>query len=239
MSLSTPQITNPATRFFKWKGGDGKLVYWDKEQEKEVTVSLPFKFVVLDQLTTIRGWSDKYEGQIFSNEVRSTKRDILYVRAKGGDIASGTYENAKDAIKSAGGKYARSVYIAFEDDGTYKIGNITWAGASVTDWFDMMKRVDVGATGVVLASASNPQKKGATTFFVPVFDSWSIPADTFEVAVELDRELQKFLDEKLSKDNNSVVEKEESKNIIDEMMLKDNDDEIDDKKPIDLSEIPF
>lgn len=237
MSFSNPTTTNPARKFFKWKGGNGSLVWYDKESESEIPVTLPFRFIVLDELTTIKGYSDANMSGIWSNEIRNLKEEVLNVKTKGADIATGTYEQIKDKVKSSGGKFARSVYIAYQqpqgEDGEWVIGNINFAGASVGDWFEFNKKNNLQVQGAIL-SGKKEDSKGATKFFVPTFDVWQFQPSDIETGIELDKELQKYLntyfDRRANEDNETTIVKE----AVDEVVLEDIDD-----KPIDLSEIPF
>jgi hypothetical protein len=51
--------TNPATKFFEWKSNEKTFAYYDKETKTNVSVELPFKFLVLDELHTVKGWKNR------------------------------------------------------------------------------------------------------------------------------------------------------------------------------------
>lgn len=234
MSFSNPTSTSPAQKFFKWKGGNGSLVWWDKQTETELPVTLPFRFIVLDELTTIKGYSDANLSGIWSNEIRSLKTGVLRVRTKGSDIATGTYADIKDKLKASGGKFARSVYVAYQEadgeDGNWVIGNINFSGASVGDWFEFSKKNNLQVEGAVITGLKE-DKKGATTFFVPTFDTWQFQPSDIDTGTELDKKLQTYLD---SYFKNGEKPQEETTNDFEEVVIEDFED-----KPIDLSEIPF
>lgn len=195
MSLSNPQIKNPATRFMQWRGGadgGGKITYYDKAEAQEYEVDLPFRFTVLDELHTITGFSEKDHSGFWSNEVRDLK-DKLVVKTKAGTIAQGAYGDISDRIKALGAKYAKSVYIAFKDEsGELVIGNIKFSGASLTAWIEFQKKFDVSVAAVSIEGGKKA-KKGATIYFTPIIDGLNLNAQTKKEAIKLDEELQRYL----------------------------------------------
>jgi len=197
MSRSKPAGEgNPATRHFEWKGGDGHVEYYDKDLKKKVTVDLPFRMIVLDQLATVVGYNDDMKEGITSNEVRSTKRDGLRVRFfKKGTIAEGLWEHIKPVVKSKGGKYATSVYIAYVDeDGELKLGRFIASGSSLSPWIEFNKgnREAIGKMAVVL-NKGGTEKKGTNTYFVPAFSVEDISEEEDDMAKDLDVKLQAYL----------------------------------------------
>lgn len=97
----TQPTTNPAGKFFEWKSNEKTFVYFDKETKTNVTVPLPFKFLVLDELHTIKGWNDATESGIYANEVKFISRDEMVVKPfKGNEIARGLYKDIKEDRKS-------------------------------------------------------------------------------------------------------------------------------------------
>ena len=191
MSRSNPTPTNPSTKFFKWSGSTGKLVWYDKEAEQEKEIKLPFSFLVLDQLATIAGFNEQDNSSYWSNEVRSVAKDELTVRTSAGTKAVGLYKDLAD-VRGKGAKYAKSIYIAFEDGGEIAIGNIKAYGAALTSWIEFTKSHDV-LKGKVVLTGSETAKKGTTTYHVPTFEKAASTPEEDEKAVELDKELQSYL----------------------------------------------
>lgn len=197
MSLSNPQAKNPATRFMQWRGGNeggGRVTWYDKEAEEEKEVALPFSFIVLDELSTITGFSESDHSGFWSNEVRNLQRESLVVRTSAGIRARGRYSDISDEIKSKGAKYAKSVYIAFKDEqGELQIGNIKIAGAAMTAWIDFQKKFDVSKCAVFITETPKRAKKGSNYYYVPVFEGQNMSEATKQEAVKLDEELQQYL----------------------------------------------
>lgn len=239
MSRSNPTTTNPATKFFSWAGGDGELVYYDKELEKRVVQKTPFEFMVLDELSTITGWCDEDESGYWSNEVRNIKKDELTVKTSKRTWSVDVYDNLAD-VRAKGAKYAKSVYIAYKDGTQLAIGNIKMSGAALTAWIEFTKKTDVYKCAVVLKGKSDVQTKGKTEYYLPVFESNKVSPDTNEHAVELDRELQEYLRVYFS-----VKESDNDKthgSLSDEVPLSaydDGDMSEADHEPVSLEDIPF
>jgi hypothetical protein len=235
MSRSQPTVKNPATKFLSWAGGKGNLVHWDKEESKEIEEKLPFTFMVLDELTTIAGYSDEDQSGFWSNEVRSTTTDELTVRTSKGIREVGNYKDIKDSLKSRGAKYAKSVYIAYKDGDHLVMGNFKVYGAALTAWIDLSKKANVYNTAVVLKGKTE-EKKGATTYFVPVFETTTISDDTNKEAIALDVELQKYLS------NYFAVKEADNENVahpsLSGQVPIDAYDGLE-EEPVDISNIPF
>lgn len=207
MSLSKPQLKNPADRFMQWRGGaeafkdkdgktdyeGGRITYYDKEAKEEYEVALPLFFTVLDELHTITGFSEKDHSGFWSNEVSDLK-DTLIVRTKSGIVAKGKYADIKDKIKGLGAKYAKSVYIAFKDEsGELVIGNIKFTGSSLTPWIEFQKEFDVSVCAVKISEVPKLEKKGTNRYFSPVFEGVNLNPQTRAEALKLDEELQRYL----------------------------------------------
>lgn len=192
MSRSNPTTKNPAVKFFSWAGSRGELVHWDKDESKEIVEKLPFTFMVLDELSTITGYSDEDSSGYWSNEVRNIKKDELIVKTGKGTKQTGKYDDLTD-VRSKGAKYAKSVYIAYKDGNTLAIGNFKVFGSSLSAWIDLSKKADVYKTAVVITGKSDVQTKGKTEYYYPLFETTKVTDDTNKEAVELDRELQTYL----------------------------------------------
>lgn len=197
MSLSNSvDITNPSEKFFKWSGSKGIFEYYDKEAKINVDVKLPFKFIVLDTLSTIKGFSDANQSGFWSNEVRELDKESLtvYTKINKKDIkkmVTGLYNDIKGNKDIIGSKYCQSVYIALSVNGVMTMCNIQLTGAALSAWIDFCK-VNKSIKGVEVNS-SLEGKKGATTYKIPVFNGIDITEEQFKKAVELDVVLQQYL----------------------------------------------
>lgn len=231
MSRSNPTQTTPVHRYMTWAGGAGELQYYDKEAKERIKIPLPFTFMVLDELTSIGGFSDADKSGIWSNEVRSTK-DQLIVKTSSGTIAKGDYTSLKDHLKAQGAKYARSVYVAYQEpkgeDFEWVIGNIKFVGAGLGAWFEFTRSTIVTNIATRL-TGSTMDKKGATTFHVPTFEVVHLSESDADTAYQLDIELQQYLKDYFSKGTD--------KQIISDVVESERHEEAD--AQIDLSEIPF
>lgn len=190
MSLSNPTLTNPAVRRFEWKGGAGRLVYYDRETKQNYDQPLPFRFIVLDQVNTIAGFSKRDKSSIWANEVRNIKEDTLYTRTKNGPIEAGLYDELAATSKRGAG-FCKSIYIAFELNGNWEIGNIRAYGSALGPWFEFTKVYSV-EQGMVAITRGN-FVKGEISFYPPSFawQKWDNAA--YQIAVDLDRQLQSYL----------------------------------------------
>lgn len=187
-------------KYFKVRASTGDVVYYSKEQGKEIEVPLPLSFIVLDVVNAVGGFHEPSNSGIWSNEFRNSSRDVVKVRNKNGVLAEGPYTEIKDKLKAAGGKFANSVYIAYKEGGETALGNITFIGASVSEWFDFGKGKSFDSDpGVTILKDWEFKKKGRTEFYVPKFDRFDVPEAALQEAADLDRELQAYLDASLSR----------------------------------------
>lgn len=197
MSRSNPNVNapNPAIRWFEWNGEHGTVRYYDKDEKKNVDVPLPFTFLLLDELASVRGWHDASESGIYSNEVRDTRTDLLVVKSfKGGTLADGLYKDIKDRINTLGGQFVANCYIGFKHNGNLAIGSLRFKGAALGSWMEFRKthRHDLYEAAVNITGYSEG-KKGRIVFRVPTFAVKAVSGDTNAIAVGLDHELQEWL----------------------------------------------
>lgn len=210
MSRSNPSehLSNPSTRWFEWNGERGEVCYYDKDAKKEITVPLPFTFILLDELASVRGWHDPSNSGIYSNEVRDTTQEVLVVKSfKGGTIAEGLYKAIKDRVNNAGGDYHANCYIAFKGDNDYQIGAIRFKGAALRAWMEFRKahRADIYKSAIKI-SGYTEGKKGSITFRMPECSLKAVSAEAEARAVALDKELQEFLSAYLKRNKRDQAE---------------------------------
>lgn len=230
MSLSQERPTNPATRFLEVKSG--KVSYYDKESQENVEVPTPLEFIVLDQLATIKGWSDADESGYWSNEVRSVGRDPLTVRTSKGAKETGLWRDIKGSPNVAGARYHASIYLAHKSTDGLAIANLSLKGAALNAWIEFTQKNRLGNVKVVLSGWADG-KKGAVTYKVPVFEAVPLGEDEKAEAKELDKELQGYLNEYFSYSPDENRNANASKDVV------IDPDDFDENEPIDLSEIPF
>jgi len=196
MSRSQPNTNepNPATKFYEWSGGNGGLHFYDKEDKKQVEVALPFTFLLLDQLATVKGWHDPSESGIYANEVRDTRSEPFVVKSfKGGIIAEGIYKQVKDKIKAEGGKFVTNLYIAYKE-GTLKLGSLQFKGAALQEWMEFVKNnKNAIYDKAIVVEGFKEGKKGSVSYKVPTFRLKEITPETNEEAKKVDEVLQAYL----------------------------------------------
>jgi hypothetical protein len=250
MSRSRPtdqEIANPATRWFDWSGEKGAIKYYDRDKKEEVVVTEKFTFIVLDQLSSVRGWHEASKSGIYSNEVRDTRHDAMLVKSfKGGIIAEGFYQQIKDSVKAEGGKFNTCLYIAFKDGKELKIGQLRFRGAALGAWMNFQRshRAEIQKHAVSIVG-TDEGKKGRVVFKTPVFATQTIGEQTNDAAKQLDGELQHFLDSYLrrtKREQANVVRQHVDEHVSDEEMAEtafDDDEPIPTTATITDDDIPF
>ena len=207
MSRTAPptKAPNPAVHFFDWVGGSdgGFVTYYDKnagstakdaKKGANVKCPMPFSFLVLDELATVRGWHDASDSGISSNEVRDTRSEVLVVKAfKGGVIASGFYASIKDRVNAAGGSYTTNVYLGFKEDGRLKIGALQFKGAALNAWVNFRKEAgDALWKSAVVITGFESGKKGSIVFRTPTFALKPVAKETDDQAGVLQETLKAY-----------------------------------------------
>lgn len=210
MSRSNPSdnTPNPATRWFEWNGEAGTVRYYDKDAKQNVDVGIPFGFVLLDELGSVRGWHEPSQSGIYSNEVRDTRQDVLVVKAfKGGTLAEGLYKDIKDRVSTMGGQFVANCYIAFKGADGLEIGSIRFKGAALGAWMEFRKahRAQLYKKAVEIDGFTEG-KKGRVVFRVPTFKVRDLSESSHQIAVDLDAELQRFLADYLKRTKREQAE---------------------------------
>ena len=227
-AFAQPQ-SNPSTKFFSWKSNDKCFSFYNKDTKENENVPLPFKFLILDELHTVKGWSDANNGNIIANEVKFISKETINVRCyhknnKGEsvrtNIVSGLYKDIKPEVVAAGGKYHKSIYIMLED-GT--IANIQLKGAGVQAWGDFANKNKgrLPEEWIVVKSATEG-KKGSVKYTTPSFAFERTLSDTESEQADfafntLESYLKTYLAKAEPADINDI-------NVNDPEVLEDEDD---------------
>jgi hypothetical protein len=195
MSRSNPtNFSSPATRFFEWAAERGELQFYDKEAKQNVTVKLPFSFLVLDEVSQVGGGvkiNGKYEGY-WSNAVKDLNSQIITVKSKQGIVAQGLYSELKER---KGLHYVKGLYIAFYDeDKTLQIGYLKFKGSSLGAWFEFIKaHRDIYKGAFTIKSKSEVIEGDKGDYYTPIFTHKAeISEEADEAAKELDKVVQEY-----------------------------------------------
>jgi len=214
MSRSNPVEKNshPCHLWLEWKGGPGVLSYWDKNRgdngervEIDVTKK-PFRFIYLDQTSTVRGYSKVRKCGVFSNEIRDTRIEPFVVKFFDGKevIANGLWNDIKDTVTSKrnGGGFGKNVYVAYKEGAELRVGCIQMTGCALGPWFEFFdsNKKAVEARGVVMARGDK-DVSGDVEFHPPVFALCDVSPETDNAAKKLDVDLQAFLADYFAKSN--------------------------------------
>lgn len=210
-SNNTAPAANPAGKFIDWDSEHGCFKTWDKAKKENVKIPLPVRFYVLDELTTIKGFNDKLQGGLWSNEIKDITKHTLSVRCRTKDgksttIAEGIYGDIKDTVVSNGGKYTRSLYAAMlNDNDEYEIVNFQLKGAAFSGWLDFVnEHRNAVLTEEIICEDFRKEKKGATKYTIPTFTSNPASEEGNEAAIKLDVELQEYLKSYLDRTQNAA-----------------------------------
>ena len=196
-----------------FKGGTGKISYWDGEKNVEMD---SVNFVLLDIRSSVTGWSDAKNTSIYSNVVKSTKYEEIVVKCGKEEIARGIYSEIKGDIVAAGGKFQLLLYTLAEIDGSYVPACLKFSGSALAGWSHFMedkKLGDVYNSVVSLTRSDKQLKKGSVKYYAPEFSMSTLPAELDDKAGEFDKNhLQPYLNGEPEKilDETLVPEDEES-----------------------------
>jgi len=245
MSLSNPTVSaNPASKFIHFKGDVGKWFYWDKQKEENIEVPLPISFIILDELSTIKGWSEVHKSNIYSNEIHHLNETLIVRTFKGGAMIKGWYAEIKNDIKAIGGKYVKSIYaMVYDENGDTDLVNFQLSGAAFSAYLDVKIKPNNQAVGIM--EETEKAKKGSVEYLMPVFKPLEMDEGLRQQAIEMDIELQEYLKSyKVMKENEVVEKAEVSENdtlspgeMEEEFKQKDEKDP--DYKKEDENDLPF
>jgi hypothetical protein len=228
MSLSNPTTKNPATKFIEWSGSKGQFKYYDKTEETNVFFETSIYIIPLDDLSCIKGYDDQNNCGYYSNEVKFLDKQKLYVKSfKGGVVADGIY---KDLKLPSGCRFTKSIYAAMitgnKENVELELVNFQLNGSAIGSWIDAKVKVDSGEV-IILKPSTVELKKGTTIYFAPQIIRSEKREDILQRCIDMDKELQKYLDAYLNVDHreerteDNVVSNQEKKDI-------DNFNDIDD-----------
>lgn len=222
-SNNEEQLQNPSKRWFEWSSKNKTVIYYDKVKKERVQVELPFTFLLLEELTKVTGYNKALDKPYYSNEVKNQNAEKLNVKCEKSTVEIGLWPDIGDAVKAKGGKFAKSLYIAYKDDnGSFEIGNITIDGAALgggdfkngkekihlDGWFEFSKksRKDLYDKAIKMNLEPRVCQNGSTEFSIPTYALAEVSEETNEIAKALDADLQNYLKVYFAKSNTKQEE---------------------------------
>ena len=207
ISSSSP---NPAKYRLEWDSNEKRLRFWDTEKSENVPVKLPFKFLVIQRMHTVGGYSDAYNSGVYANEVEDISSQELTVKTfKGGYEKKGLYVEIKETIqKDIDAKYVQSIYLMTSKG---DLLNLRLQGAAYSEWLEFGKKSQKRLFDEwVTITGAKEGKKGSVTYSVPVFEfSGSLDSESDKKAEELYDQVKAYIDRSPSAtvpaDNNKPV----------------------------------
>ena len=199
MSRTKPRSTgssNPATKFLQWNTKASTWEFYDKEAQESRTLPQDTGFIVLDQLSTAKGWDDRNNSAIWANEVYAPG-DKLTLRNKDGIVSIGTWAELKNNVQ--GVKFTKSVYAMAKVGEGYELVNFQLKGCALTAWIDFEDKAGgsnkLEGDIVVAVTDAVEDRKGAVTFNKPVFNivSNTLSNEAALQADKMDGTLQEYL----------------------------------------------
>lgn len=226
--LDDDRPQNPAKHFIN--ATSGKLSFYDKESGDNVEVPTPFEFIVLDQCSTVKGWSEEQDTGYWSNEVKRVGEQPFNVRTKNGLKASGLWKDIKDELKADKAVFYAVIYLAAKGRDGLETQALLLKGKSLFTWSEFTKKTNLKTHKVVLTGWVD-DKKGSIKFKLPVFEAVAMEDAELEEAKALATELKAYHTQYFSynpdKHNEETARQKDT-------VVEDIDDE-----PINLDDIPF
>ena len=192
---------SPVKKFVEYKGGDGRFEYYDKEEKKRFPISLPARFIVLDdKRITVTGFNDDSNSGIYSNEVGNISKPLRVRVHKGGTLAEGPWEKIKDKVtsKSAGGRFCKPVYgimkteVSEEHPDGFEYVCFKFDGAAIGAWFDFQGQTNLMNYAVEIADEFVPAKKGGVNYNIPVFRAVKLTPESEAIADKMADPLEEY-----------------------------------------------
>lgn len=165
----TGQLSNPVKKYLTWDSDNKCFKHYNKEIKQNISVKLPLSFIVLKQMTTIKGFSEKDGCGIYANELPLNQlktKEFNVKTLKGRSLVSGTYEKIKADLAVLGGKFANNIYAYLDGE----IVCITLVGSSFSAWYDFTaKESSAVKNNFVSITSAEDKKKGKTVYTQPIF----------------------------------------------------------------------
>lgn len=180
----------PVLHYVEWKWAEWTFAYYDKDKGENKLIKLPLKFILLDELTTVKWFHMKDQSGIYANEIRDISNEELTVKIfSWATLATGTWNDIKNSLPN-GAKFSKSVYAYCDKLGW--IINIQFNGSSLGPWMDK----DCTTRAIQATKNDELLKYGTVEYYSPNFENYNATKKEVESAEEAFNELQAYLSSK-------------------------------------------
>jgi len=194
--------TNPSLFFAQWDSTNKCFSYYDKAAKQTILLPLPFAFIPLYKMFTVKGFNQKENKGYWANEVNNKLTEKITVMCKNnatGEIKQyikGLYSDIKDQIDNRA-FFTESLYVGVKDSaGQLRLANIQIQRSGIGNWFDFNKNNDMSKIAVQVASFTN-EVSGAVKFTSPVYSALPITPQTDAEAYKLQQIVKEYIAEYL------------------------------------------
>lgn len=201
--VADSQAPNPAKYFASWDSTNKQFVYWDKTNKCNVEIKLPFAFIPLYKMVTLKGYNHKEGKSYWSNEVKDLSKEKFILKSKNNATKEirtefvGLYSDIKTMLDGKA-NYTESLYIGVKGaNGQLELANLQISTSALKPWINFIKNNDISKIAVQVASFTN-EKNGAVNFTSPVYTPLPITPKSDAEAVALQQEIKAYLAEYLS-----------------------------------------
>lgn len=188
MGFGNAAPERPYSRTINWKSSLCEFQEYDKDTSSNKKVDID-RFVVLEEMTSVSGYSQKANKGIWSNEVLDLKHEKLQVRIGNEIEYEGYWSEIKDAVNGAGGKFTNVVIALLPSN---EIVRFLFSGAACSGWIGKRFNPMARQCGVKFAGTTEEQT-GSIKYNVPTFEPIELTEDQKKVAIKKWEELDAWL----------------------------------------------
>lgn len=200
---------NPSEFFLNWKSKEKKFVYYDKKNEKDVSMPFPLEFIPLFKCVSIRGYNHKKTKTYISNEIKDLNTDYLVVNSYNNVTKerkkewAGYYAEIKENLDQ-NCKFTVSLYAAIKrKKGGMALVNFQLNGAGLHHWFDFERENNIWK-GSIKVSKMTQEKNGDVDYNAPVYEIAPISKEDDIEAARLQKVITAHLNEYFARNASST-----------------------------------
>lgn len=189
---------NPAKFFASWDSTNKQFSFWDKTNKCDVPLPLPFAFIPLFKMVTLKGYNHKESKSYWSNEVKDISKEKFTVMSKhtGTKVITtefvGLYADIKASIEHRA-NYTESLYVGVKDsNGVLQLANLQLNTSALGPWINFVKANDISKIAVQVASFTN-EKNGSVNFTSPVYTPLPVTPQVDAAAGVLQKQVKEYI----------------------------------------------